>query len=410
MACEKNLELKLKVIYFISSGSFACYNPFLIVFFKARNLNYIQMGICFAVFPLVGVILQPLWGYMTDKYFNKKRTLIIVMACSAFSILLLTISKNFYTITASIILLGLFMTSISPILDALCLEVASGCSGIQFGKIRLMGSIGFALCVFFMGIAIKYTTPYAPFYTFSVMNICCIAIVCTLNYKNSSTTERMKPGHILRLFKDFRFNVFMISIFMINMAMNANSSYLGELIKQTGGDVSNLGLLWFIVAMSEVPTFYMANTILQRFRDIRLYMLCLILYGIRFLIDSACSSWYLVVIVQLMQSVTFALYVISSLHYLNRILRPEMLTSGITLYSAIGSGLGGFIGNITGGFIVETLGIRWLYITIALTCFASLGVSLLTDSRCSLMNRLILLQTYIKKIHSNQNNRIDRNI
>jgi len=154
---DKNLELKLKAAYFLIGGALSCYYCFGILFFRDRNLNYIQMGIGFATLPLIGVVCQPVWGYVTDEYLNKRKSLIIVMALSALAILLLVFSRSFYSIMTAIILLAMFMTSMNPLLDALCLEVSCEYRGIQFNRVKLMGAIGYSICVALMGVIIKYT-------------------------------------------------------------------------------------------------------------------------------------------------------------------------------------------------------------------------------------------------------------
>jgi len=45
--------------------------------------------------------------------------------------------------------------------------------------------------------------------------------------------------------------------------MGSNNSYISLLIQKTGGDVSQLGLLWFILAISELPIFFFGTKLLK---------------------------------------------------------------------------------------------------------------------------------------------------
>lgn len=378
---DKYLGLKLKASYFLLAGSLSCYYAFLILFFKDRNLDYIQMGICFAALPLMGVACQPMWGYLTDKYLNKKISFIIVTAGSALTIILLVFSRSYYAILPSIILLALFMTSMNPLLDALCLEASAGNENIQFNRIRLMGSIGYALCVVIMGLVIKYTNINTAFYAFFAMNLLNIMIVSTIEAKGEAKSQRINPRFVLSLFKNTGFILLIASTLLLNIATGSNASYVGELIKTTGGDVSNLGLMWSVVTLCEVPTFFLGSWLLKRFNDFRLYQTALFFYSIRFLLNSLCTDWHFVIAVQVMQALTYALYMVATIHYLNRVIEPQMLTSGITLHAALGLGLGNFIGNIGGGVILELFNIYWLYRINVVICLISLSVALFIERR-----------------------------
>lgn len=377
---DKILKRKFNAIYFIVYATWACYSPFLIVYFKDRNLDFVQMGIIFSVLPLVGVICQPLWGYITDKYLNKKATLIIIMGCSASIILLFIFAKSFYTIMACTILLSMFITSIFPVLDAYFCDILTDHSSIQFGKVRLMGSVGYAIWVVLIGILIENTNIYAPYFIYTFLCIVCIAIISTIKYKGCSSGQRIKLGDVAGLFKNSSFLIFILSIIVINISTGANMNYMGELIKQTGGSVAVIGFLWSVLAISEAPVFFIGGRIIERLNDIKVYQLCLIFYFVRFFLDSLCTSWEMVVLVQVLQSLTFTLYAISGLHFLNRILPPGVKTSGITLYAASG-GLGSFFGNIGGGVFLQKGSIFMLYRIIAFIAIAALCIALLTEKK-----------------------------
>lgn len=378
---DKQLKLRLYITCFLAYAALACYSPFLIIYFNNRNLSYIQTGIAFAVLPLIGVISQPVWGFITDKYLNKKITLLILISSSAVSILLLAFVNDFYSILLCIILLALFITSVFSILDALCCELAASHHDIQFSRARLAGSLGYGLFVFIMGIIIKHTNINVSFYICCFLNIIAVTVLWTIRYEENTAVQRINVRDVVNLLKNKNFAVFIISVMLINISIGANSSYIGELIRYTGGDVSNLGLLWFVVAFCEVPVLYVGTRILAKYKDLRLYYIATISYALRFFLNSMCTSWKMVILVQMLQCVTFALYVISALHFLDRVIPPKMKTTGITIYAALGGGLGGFIGNMGGGMVLQSLDITWLYKILSLVCLVSLFTSFFIERR-----------------------------
>lgn len=378
---EKALKLKLNTVYFAAYGAMAFYNPFLITYFNYRGLSFFEIGLLFAVLSLVGVICQPLWGYITDKYLNAKTTLAISMAASSICIVFVTLSHSFWSVLISIVVVAFFQSSIYSIMDAFCYELAEEYSSICFENVRIRGSLGYALSVAAAGMVIKYFGIFVSFYIYCIFSAASIIIINSISYKKVKTGSPLNLRDVTSLFKERRFTVFIISVAVLNVSMGANGSYISELIKQTGGDVSNLGFLWFIVAISEVPIFFLGGRILNMAKDLKLYYISIFFYIIRFLADSLCTTWVMAVMVQFLQSITFALYVISTLHYLNRIIDPKLRISGMTIFSAMGGGLGGFAGNLLGGIMLEYINIFYLFRILGAACAVSLGIGVFIEGK-----------------------------
>jgi MFS family permease len=160
------------------------------------------------------------------------------------------------------------------------------------------------------------------------------------------------------------------------MAQGANGSYLPILVEKTGGDVSQIGLMWFIVAIFELPVLYLGHRFLKKYGAVNLYIFSTITFAIRFFLDGYCTNFKYVLILQCLQSVTYTFFLISSLQYVNDVVPRRMRTSGITMYSAVGCGLGGFFGNMFGGLLLEKISIFSLYKMLALVCVLTLIISL----------------------------------
>ena len=107
------LRLRFELLYFALYGTMACYYPFLPLYLESRNLSYTQIGVVFALNSLVGIIAQPVWGYITDKRLTKKKTLLIASVFSAVLVFNFLAAHSFLYILASIVMLVIFQ-SITP--------------------------------------------------------------------------------------------------------------------------------------------------------------------------------------------------------------------------------------------------------------------------------------------------------
>lgn len=374
---EKILNIRLNTIYFIFYAALAGYFPFLTVYLVHTGLTYTQIGIAYATTSLVSVVAQPIWGYITDKYSNKNSILIITMLCSSLIINTFVFIKGFPMAISAMILLVIFQSPIGSILDAYTYEIIEEYKLLQFGRIRLMGSLGYAIFALLIGILIKATNINSSFYVYFITLLLGVFVIRSIKFKGKSQNKMLNLNDLKEILKNKKFGIFLVSICIVSITLGANSSYISVLIEKTGGNVSNLGMLWFMVAMSELPAFFYGGKLLKKYGELNIFIFAILIYTIRFFLNAVCISYKQIIIIQLLQGISFPLYVMSTLQYLNKIVPSKMRTSSITLYAAFGGGLGGFIGNIMGGKLLDIVTVFILFKVLSMIMIAALLVVLI---------------------------------
>ena len=377
---EKKLNIKLNTIYFIFYAALAGYFPFLTVYLVDRGLSYTQIGIAYATTSLVSVVAQPIWGYITDKYSNKNNVLVITMLFSSLIINTFVFINGFPMAISGMIILIIFQSPIGAILDAYTYEIIEEHKRIQFGRIRLMGSIGYAIFALIIGILIKATNINSSFYVYFITLSSGVFVIKGIKFKGKSQNKKLSLNDLIEILKNIKFAVFLVSICVMSIALGANSSYISVLIEKTGGTVANLGMLWFIVAMSELPAFFYGGKLLKRYGELNVFIFAILIYMLRFFLNGICINYKQVMFIQLLQSISFPLYLMASLQYLNKIVPSKMRTSSITLYAAFGGGLGGFIGNIMAGKILDIVSVFILFKMLSVVMMLALLILLVLKS------------------------------
>lgn len=141
-----------------------------------------------------------------------------------------------------------------------------------------------------------------------------------------------------------------------------------------------------------MPLFFFGTNLLKKHGVLNLFIFGMVLLTLRYFLDSICTSFVYVIIVQAMQGITFPLFFMASLEYLNSITPRKMKTSAMSFFGAA-CGLGGFIGNISCGILLEHISIFSVYKIISFICVICLGFLIVlknVDSReiNTLRNRL----------------------
>jgi MFS transporter, PPP family, 3-phenylpropionic acid transporter len=374
------LRLRFELLYFALYGTMACYYPFLPLYLESRNLSYTQIGIIFALNSLVGIIAQPIWGYITDKRLTKKKTLFIASIFSAILIFNFLAAYSFLYIIASIVMLMIFQSIASPMCDAYSYEVIEQTGAFSYGQVRLMGSVGFALISVGLGKLIQMTDLRAGFILYSILFLITAYLVLSIKTEGKSNIRRPRIKDVLDTIKQFKFMVFVFSVLLSNIALGANGSYISVLVKETGGSVAILGFIWFIIAICEIPAFFFGSHLQKRFGELNIYLWAVGLYILRFFLCSIEQNYLSVIGIQLLQGVSYPLYLLGAMQYLYKIIPEHIKASGITILSSLGFGLGSFIGNLGGGMLLESHGVYFLYKVLSIFCIFSFLVGIYLKS------------------------------
>lgn len=373
---EKAARYRLYWVYIIIYVAMACFFPFLPHFLQARGLDYVQIGFCFSLTSIVSIISQPLWGYIADRWYGKRKTLLFLMLFCGFSALSFLFSFSFAAIAFSIILLIFFHGAIFPLTDSYVYSLSDNFPSIQYGKVRLFGSAGFAVTAFILGILLKFLNVSLTFICYSLFMA--VAAFIFSGVKSSGIT-RGEPAHIRdvkKILKNPTFLLFILIVCISSIATVSSGNYIAILVEKTGGNTSSLGTLWLLVALSELPLFYFGTRLLNKYGESKLFVFAMILYAIRFFASSLCVNFIPVVIIQLLQAFTFPLFMLATTSRANKLLPDHLKATGMTIMTSLGYGLGGLIGNLAGGYIIKLFSVFFLYKVYGFICLLTLVLKL----------------------------------
>ena len=103
----------------------ALYMPFIGAYYTQQGITPLQIGILTSIGPVVSILIQPLWAYISDRSGRHRLVLIIVSIGSGAAILSYLVRVSFGAFMVATVLLTLFNTSILPLSDALVTNLAA---------------------------------------------------------------------------------------------------------------------------------------------------------------------------------------------------------------------------------------------------------------------------------------------
>ncbi|WP_179884828.1 MFS transporter [Bacillus sp. AFS015802] len=361
----RNQIFTLQGFYLLTFFGVGSLYPLLSVYLsESVGLNGYQIGTIMSVGPIMMIFFQPIWGMVSDT--TNRPTLVLGMTSLIAGIFALgyLFMDFYYGLLIVAILVAIFQSAIIPVSDSISLKYTSKVR-YNYGNIRLFGSLGFGIAVFIMGrLSEGFIGPTIIFYSFFI----CLVLSGFLSFRfpkeRAAAKLDLKAG-MKELFTMKKFLIFLAVTFLVFGPNLANNVYFGLFVEDSGGTYAGIGLAFLIAVLSEVPFMRIAGGWIDKFGLLTVAALAGAASMIRWLFYFTEPSLWLVYSSAVMQGLAIGLFIPAGLRYIKEITPAHITATAVTVYSAIGNGLGNWFSTFVGGFIYETYSIYTVYLFFA---------------------------------------------
>ncbi|RNB87312.1 MFS transporter [Brevibacillus fluminis] len=352
---------------------------FLPIYYSSQGISAAQIGIIIGAGALTGIISQPLWGIISDRYKTVKKVILLILLLSiGLGVLLLQLSA-FTSILLLTVLLYFFFLPTDPLTESLNYRISQE-RGISFGSIRMYGAIGYATASLITGYVADGYGMGSLAVLFAIFGV---ATVLSCFFLPDVTAART-PVSLRALGQFFTYRKtlwFFALVFLTALPHRMNDHFLGVAIQSLGGSTGLVGQAWFWNAVSEVVFFAISFWFLNRMKEVTLISLAAACYTIRYFLCSLAVTPEQIVALQLMQGITFVIFYTAAIQYLYKVVPEEWKSTGQTVLAILFFGISGMVGSVLGGWVLDHFGTSSLFLMMAGLSFASLLFSLFLRSR-----------------------------
>lgn len=354
--------------------SLALYTPYLSSYYSKAGIHAVEIGILLTVGPLLAIFIQPLWAVFSDRSGKRKLVLSLVILGSALSMLSFYLGNTFSTFFIASIFLSLFSTSIVPLSDAISLRSAKE-NQLDFSKIRMGGTIGYALMVNVSGFIVKQH-PAWQFAMGSIGYFVLLLCVQRLPKDYIPVNLPIKSPHLPKVTFKERFNIlnifeskqifFLLAFaFISQVGLSFHYTFLGVYMTKLGLSEGTIGFVNSIAAFSELPILFLINRILKKSSTMRITIFACIVLGLRIFIITG-ESLIFIILTQVLHGVSFMTIYYSCAVFISNNVKPENQSKGQSILAIVQTGIGSIVGNIVGGSLVDSFGLKSAYRTMSL--------------------------------------------
>ncbi len=319
------------------------------------------IGLVQSAATLALVLVQPLWGVLSDKSKSKNRIISLLALVTAL------VCLSFYAFRAAlwlafcVMLFTVFFNPIITLQDNYTLEYLEGRKW-DFGHIRLGGTLGYAICAMLVGFVIG--TNYGQiFWMMSIFFLAVCACYMTLPQVEGHRQKHEKVKYSI-LLKDrpLRWMLVFNVIYYLGTAFYFQF-YPLYFRNELGASTRLVGMLTFFSAMSEVPFFWFAHKLEKKFGVKRIMLFAGAATALRWFLLFFISEPVAVLFINMLSGCGYVGFSYCLIKYINDTVPKSMRATAQSLNAILGTIFSKILFAPLGGVLSDLLGIRVMLLT-----------------------------------------------
>jgi PPP family 3-phenylpropionic acid transporter len=370
-------------VFFFLFAALGALTPFLSLHYHQIGLSATEIGLLMSVMPFTLLLSQPIFGPMTDRSGHRGRMLGRIVAVVALAAGLVGLADTFWILVAGVALWGFVAAPMIPIADSIALgEVSS--SGGSYPRLRLWGSIGFLVTSVLLG---QLYTAISLRWAFLAYGLLMLATWYFTRRLPAEGISGKPPSwvQVRQLVQNPYLLLFLVLTGIMQMTQAAHSLFFSLHLEGLGGSRATAGLAWGLGALVEVPVWWVLSTVTRKVGSLPLLTFAGAAYALRWWLYSTTASASAIVWLQLLQGISYAIFMPTAVRVVGDLTPPELRTSGQALLVLVNGGIATIIGTLTAGRVVDAAGTGGLYLMLSYVAFcAGLGFMLLILVRARL--------------------------
>ncbi len=387
------------MLYLICGAAMAALFPYVPVVLQQHGLDPAAIGLVTAVGALASTVAVPIWGHAGDAIVGRRRAFQLA-ACLAVALSLVLAGPIPAAVFAALIaLLTTFQGTFMSLSDALAVNAMSDAHR-QYGRIRYLSSLSFAVVVTFTGFVYDRTGYGPTSYLFAALSLALLIVVQWIPdlpivrrlHRPVADRDVSGPASVAagepEAVASRRFGSFgealarrpqlwaaMLAIVLIHFGVVAGWTFLTLRIVELGGQPSDVALSAGVGAFAEIPGMLLAGRVAARIGLRGLFASSAALYGLCF------ASWIVLgtpaalIATRAVCGISLAGLWVGSVLTMAALLPDRLQATGQGLYQMTAFGIAAVIANLLGGWIYVAAGHALLFGLATLAAAASIAVA-----------------------------------
>ncbi|HZF36056.1 MAG TPA: MFS transporter [Candidatus Angelobacter sp.] len=350
---RRSIALRLSFFYvafflFVGVGL-----PFWPAWLSARGLSAAEIGFLLSLAPWMKLVGNPAATRLADATGRTRQVLVAVSFSGMAFYLLFALAHGFWPLLAVTVLASLSTGALTPLADALTLRAATS-HGIDYGRVRLWGSLSFILAGAGAG---WYLAGRSPDLILSLVLLTLATTVAAamLLPDSAPAAHRVSTAGWGRLLREPGFLLFILAAGLIQSSHAVLYGFGTIHWLAAGYDKDTIGLLWAVGVVVEVVLFAAGRRLLLQIGPVGLLLVGGVAGILRWTLTGLTSALPVLFVVQALHGLTFGGTHLGAVHYIARRMPPGLAVSAQGLYGALSQGAVFGLAMLAAGALYDAL-------------------------------------------------------
>ena len=355
MSSSHNLHWRLSRFYFFYYFFVGSFVPYWGIYLQSENFSPSSIGILLSLFQISRIVAPNFWGWLADHTGHRVKWIKLTSFLGLIGFIGVFWAKGFFWIFLVMSALSLFTSSTLPLAESLTLAHLATTDG-HYSRIRLWGSIGFIVASLFLGYLIDLQGINILLWVLLVAQ----AIIFFLSNTIPETQDIQHKTNDLSIWKIIKTPSVIALLISCTLMVSAHGvlyNFYSIYLKDHGYSSGTIGWLWAVGVICEILIFMAMPKILRRYSLKAILLMSLFLGVIRFiLIGASPDHLYLLFMAQMFHAATFGSFHAASIEVIAYYFKGRNQTRGQAIYNSVAYGIGGTVGGLGGGYLIQYLG------------------------------------------------------
>lgn len=327
--------------------------PFLPLVFEARGFSAREVGLLLVIGPCANLVAPPAWAWLADTFGIRARLMSLAPLGCALGVLLLIVDRGVASAVTAMVVYSVCRGPIVPMADAAAhAELGHDASG--FARIRVWGSVGFVTGALALG-ALEGSGRAVMLFGSAAAAYVLAAAIAT---RRKVRWQPRQTGVALMALREARarglVGLFAGGVFYY-FGHGSYDAFIGLHLRSLGFGDEVVGLAWAAGVVVEIGLMLVIRPVIQRVAGAKLLVVAGVASVVRWSLLSWVTSAEAIIAVQSLHAVTFGLWYLAMVGYVQA-RASESLRTTIQALAHASMACGMVVGYTVGGAVFERSG------------------------------------------------------
>ena len=342
--------------------------PFWPVWLAGRGLGAREIAALFAAAIWVNVATTPAIGALADRLGRRRAAMVVLCSVAILGYALLWNAYDFWTLFALTLVTATAQTALMPLGDSITLAAVRE-RGVDYGRVRVWGSVSFILAAMASGAALSHAAAGERGGNAVLALVLIASLVLFAACVAIPAEPRAAPGPsrwsaLGTMARDRRFWQFIVVAAALQASHQVYYGFGTLYWRSLGFSDAVIGVLWAEGVVAEIALFWLGSRLLVRLGPLGLMIAGgiagIVRWGLMGLVPGLAAAFAL----QGLHALTFGATHLGAMNYLSRTVPPDAAASAQALYSGASSGIGsGLVMLGAGALYAQYGGHAYLFMT-----------------------------------------------